>query len=316
MNDSMPLSDDGLTILLFHGVIEQQSHPVRNYLGKHLEECHFVAMLQRLMEHGRPMSMPQITACRESGEPYPPRSFAVTFDDGFENNYRIAAPILRQLNIPATFYVTTGFIENNLMSWIDRIEHAIENATCQDLRLPWLKTPMRITSTVGKIAALEVIRAKVKTDKKIDVDALIASVFEQANVDFCDKGDGPLDLKMCWDQVRALSRDPLFTIGGHGHRHAILSFLDSEELAVELDTSLEAIRAQEIAVCDYAYPEGQSHCYSDAVVEALQLRGIKCATTAIPGVNTAETNPFELHRIMPTPHSLSWLNEGAPACAE
>lgn len=316
MIDSMPLSEDGLTILLFHGVIEQQMHPVRNYLGKHLEVCHFTAMLQRLLEHGRPMSMAEIAAFREGGKPYPARSFAVTFDDGFENNYRIAAPILRRFDIPATFYVTTGFVNDNLMSWIDRIEHAIENATCQDLKLPWLKTPMSITSTAGKIAALEAIRAKVKSDREINVESLIACVFEQANVDFCDKGDGPLDLKMTWDQVRELHRDPLFTIGGHGHRHAILSFLESDQLSFELDSSFEAFRAHGINISNYAYPEGQIHCYSDEVIRALQDRGIRFATTAIDGVNTLETNPFELHRVMPTPHSLSWLNEGAPACAE
>ena len=34
----------------------------------------------------------------------PKRSFVITFDDGFENNYSVAAPMLDDLNIPATFY--------------------------------------------------------------------------------------------------------------------------------------------------------------------------------------------------------------------
>lgn len=315
MNESMPLSDEGLTILLFHGVIEQQTHPVRNYLGKHLEQVHFAAMLQKLLEHGKPMSLDQVMTCREAGEPLPARSFVVTFDDGFENNYSIAAPILRRLGIPAMFYVTTSFINDNRMSWIDRIEHAIENAQREDLKLPWLKTPTRIASTAGKIAALEIIRAKIKSDRTIDVEAVIASIFEQANVDFCDQGDGQLDRKMTWGQVRELSRDPLFSIGGHGHRHSILSFLNDNELSSELDAGMDAFRQEGLDVRDYAYPEGLSHCFSDAVVDALRQRGVRSAVTAIPGVNTVETSPFKLHRIMPTPHSLSWLNEGAPACA-
>jgi len=316
MTDSMPLSDDGLTILLFHGVIEQQTHPVRNYLGKHLEACYFDAMLRKLLEHGKPMSMDEVNALCEAGEPYPARSFTVTFDDGFENNHRIAAPILKGLGIPATFFVTTGFVDENRMSWIDRIEYAIENATREDLKLPWLKTPQRIASTAGKISALELIRAKVKSDRKIDISALIASIFEQTNVDFCDKGEGPLDLKMSWDQVRDLAHDPLFTIGGHGQNHAILSFLDEVQLAAELDESLSALRERGITIRDYAYPEGQSHCYSESVINALRQRGIRSALTAIAGVNRVETNPFELFRVMPTPHSLAWLNERAPACAE
>ena len=38
---------------------------------------------------------------------------------------QLAAPILNDLNIPATFYITTDFITNNSMSWIDMIEDSI-----------------------------------------------------------------------------------------------------------------------------------------------------------------------------------------------
>ena len=31
------------------------------------------------------------------------------------------------MKIPATFYITTDFIDKNLMSWIDKIEHMVEN---------------------------------------------------------------------------------------------------------------------------------------------------------------------------------------------
>jgi len=316
MTQMAPLSDDGLTILLFHGVIERQVNPVRNYLGKHLERVHFVAMLEWLREHGRPMSMDEVYACHQSGEPYPPRSFAVTFDDGFENNHRLAAPILADQNIPATFYITTDFVQSNRMSWIDRIEHAIENAGRSDLRLPWLKTPMRVASTAEKIACLEIIRGRVKRDPKLDVNALIASVFEQLDVDDCASGTGPLDMKLSWPQVASLASHPLFTVGGHGHRHAILSFLDPPSLAEELDTCVGILRSQGMSVSHFAYPEGLTHCYSDEVIAALKSRGIVTSPTAMPGVNTRETDLFELHRVMPTPHSLSWLTEGVPACAE
>jgi peptidoglycan/xylan/chitin deacetylase (PgdA/CDA1 family) len=55
-------------------------------------------------------------------------AFVLTFDDGFENNYTIAAPILLRLNVPAIFYITTDYIEKNMMSWIDLIEYAAEHS--------------------------------------------------------------------------------------------------------------------------------------------------------------------------------------------
>ena len=56
----------------------------------------------------------------------PRNAYAITFDDGFENNYSLAAPILDDFNLPATFYFSTDFIENNSMSWIDKIEYCVE----------------------------------------------------------------------------------------------------------------------------------------------------------------------------------------------
>ena len=55
--------------------------------------------LERLLEH------------HESNQRTPPRVFAVTFDDGFETVYTRALPILRELKIPATVFVSTIYLD-------------------------------------------------------------------------------------------------------------------------------------------------------------------------------------------------------------
>ena len=41
----------------------------------------------------------------------PPKTFVVTFDDGFENVYQHAWPILRGLGIPATIFLATQYLD-------------------------------------------------------------------------------------------------------------------------------------------------------------------------------------------------------------
>src|SRR5690348_6204678 len=112
------LITDGFITFLFHGVIPRQRHMVRNYTNKHVTLDMFVEVLRDLRSNGTPISMNSIVEAHQTASKLPPRAFAVTFDDGFLNNYSVAAPVLDDMKMPATFYVTTGFIENNSSSWI------------------------------------------------------------------------------------------------------------------------------------------------------------------------------------------------------
>ena len=47
----------------------------------------------------------------------------LTFDDGYRDNYTLAYPMLKRLNVPFTVYVTTGFIDNQLPMWWYEGEH-------------------------------------------------------------------------------------------------------------------------------------------------------------------------------------------------
>jgi len=301
MNFADSLADGHLAIFLFHGVVDGGDYAVRNYTRKHIAAEVFDSFLSTLCRSGQPISMNDVVELKWRNDPYPGRSFAITFDDGFENNLSVAAPLLRKHKVPATFYVTTGFIGTNRMSWIDRIEWAFEQVGALAIRVPWSRAPCQAADAAAKKRLLDEIRKEVKSDPGLEPDAFASDVQTQLGFDETHCGDGPLDLKLTWDQVRALDKDPLFTVGGHSHTHAILSFLDAEALERELDTSLGLLEAKAgISTSHYSYPEGLAHCYSNTVIDALRRRGIVCCPTAEPGTNDSNIDLFHLKRIAVT----------------
>lgn len=51
-----------------------------------------------------------------SGRKYPPKTFILTFDDGYRDNYEIALPILKMYKYTATIFVVSGFI-GQMSTW-------------------------------------------------------------------------------------------------------------------------------------------------------------------------------------------------------
>jgi peptidoglycan/xylan/chitin deacetylase (PgdA/CDA1 family) len=295
------LSNDGLAIFLFHGVVEKSNYQIRNYTQKHLERDFFHKSIRDLSKKGHPLSMDEIVALRSDGKPYPAKSFAITFDDGFENNLTVAAPILEEFEVPATFYVTTSFVDDNGMSWIDRIEYCLEKVQKGKIHLPWKAEISSFSSREEKMKILQEIRAKVKKDPKIDIDQFVSDIFHQCAAKEVFSSDDPLDKKMTWDQVKSLSESKLFRVGGHSHRHRILSYLSPDELDEEISTSVHLLQDEgKLKVEHYSYPEGMEFCYSPAVIKCLKDYGVVCSPSAIDGVNKNE-DLFNLKRINVVP---------------
>ncbi|MGV8056589.1 MAG: polysaccharide deacetylase family protein [Smithellaceae bacterium] len=293
------LSSDKLAIFLFHGVVENSDRPVRNYTRKHLEKDYFYKLLKELRQKGTPLSIEDIIEHHRLAKPYPANSFAVSFDDGFENNYSVAAPILSDLRIPAVFYVSTYFIDSNSMSWTDRIEFCLEHTKKGKISFPWNEQAYFFNDPAAKIKIMDKLRARVKTDRNINLDDLVKNVFEQCAMPPIEQSTDSLDLKMNWQQVRDLHNQDLFTVGGHSHHHLNLGFLSPPELAYEISTSLRLLKERSnITATQYSYPEGLEYCYSENVIKNLQEHGVACSPTAIDGLNDIKTDLFHLRRIM------------------
>lgn len=293
------LSDEAPFLLLFHGVVEKNDYEVRNHIRKHIEKNYFVDILKALKSHGTALSMDNVVEIHNNGGDYPPNSFVVTFDDGFENNYSVAAPVLNDMDIPAIFYVTSDFVENGTMSWTDHCEYCLEQVSAATLTLPWENAPVSFSSAEEKIVLMRRIRAHIFANESVDVNDSSAWFYKQLEVEPVQTTHDPLDKKMSWDQVKSLHKDPLFTIGGHTHTHIVMSFVPEAQMEQEIDLNLRLLKEKAgVDTVHFAYPQGQANHYNGAVIQALKKRGIVCCPTAIDGKNTPETGLFDLYRTM------------------
>jgi peptidoglycan/xylan/chitin deacetylase (PgdA/CDA1 family) len=74
----------------------------------------FASQLTGLRDRGfRVISLKTLLAWHRSNVPITPRTVVVTFDDGFESVHRWAFPVLRELSMPATIFVSTAYLDSH-----------------------------------------------------------------------------------------------------------------------------------------------------------------------------------------------------------
>jgi peptidoglycan/xylan/chitin deacetylase (PgdA/CDA1 family) len=89
-------------VLCYHSV-----HPSAPYASATPDE--FGEQLDWLGEHCEVVDLAHVSAVNESGRP----RVALTFDDGYADNHEFALPSLEARHLPATFFVTAGFLERD-----------------------------------------------------------------------------------------------------------------------------------------------------------------------------------------------------------
>ncbi len=117
----------GLRALYLHGVYDDQIDRFRD-------------QLVRLQELGRFVTADQLVATARGERRVEGVEFHLSFDDGFDNNYRNAFPVLQELAIPATFFVPSAFVDAKdadvLAGWWMRgvVRHPTRHVTWNWLR--------------------------------------------------------------------------------------------------------------------------------------------------------------------------------------
>lgn len=217
----------------------------------------------------------------------------VTFDDGYEDNFTYAYPILKKLGIPFVIYVSAGLVNDNTPIWnypliIERIIKRNDELIIGGQKYV-CQTQEQKNQTFLKLKGLlfSLPYAHLQEDfKRLFAKYLMDDVLP-ANT-------------LTWKQIEEIAKDPLCTIGSHTMTHCRLTITDIAFLHYELGESKNLLE-QHIGkpVTHLSYPYGWKTDVSAEAIAFAQQIGYKTALRSFGGPMREKDDDFyQLKRIM------------------
>lgn len=220
------------------------------------------------------------------------RAAVITFDDGYEDLYVNALPIIEEYKVPATVFVATENIDTTKEFWWDEIERIIFNSSKKSLDEFGMR--LKLSTAKDREEACYKIHPYVKKMNSKDREIYLS---ELANRHGCT-ADRDYCRSMSSEQLRKLSRSSLITIGGHTVTHSCLAYQSLKEQKYEIEQSkdtIEDIIGKELEV--FSYPFGQGEDFTDETIKIALQSGYKKVFAAFPGITNMQFRNGYIPRI-------------------
>lgn len=298
-------------ILMYHRVADVDADPWGLSVGR----AHFAEHMAVLRRRGRPLALGELARALREGT-VPRRAVVVTFDDGYADNLHHAKPLLERHDVPATVFVTSGYVGAEREFWWDELAAL--------LLQPGTLPPTLRLGVDGRVLEVELGDAagygeeEQRRDRARRAwDAPPSSrlgLYHRVWEDLRQAPDGarqaalgelagwagrprgpraghrPLDRR----ELAALAHGGLVAIGAHSVSHPFLSALAPAEQRTEIARSradLEDAVGQPITT--FAYPHGD---HAPATRALVRENGFVAACTTRPASVTRADDPYALPR--------------------
>jgi peptidoglycan/xylan/chitin deacetylase (PgdA/CDA1 family) len=224
----------------------------------------------------------------------PPRAVCITFDDGYRSTHDYALPILKEFNLPATVFITTGYMKEGNM-WNDRIIEAVRRLPFGDYNLH--------EARLGTVSIYTLQDRKLAIQTLIDESKYLPHQSRLNLTLLLEKYAGGIfntGHMLTREMVYSLSHEGI-EIGGHTITHPILTSLTDEEARYEITESkrqLEEITGKPVRL--FAYPNGKVGMdFDERHVAMAKESGFTAAFTTAIGAASNTDNLFQLPRSRP-----------------
>jgi peptidoglycan/xylan/chitin deacetylase (PgdA/CDA1 family) len=222
----------------------------------------------------------------------PPHAVAITFDDGYRDNYRYAYPVLKHLDLPATIFLATGAIDSDTPLWHDVVFNAFRRTTAKSILVGDKNYSLNTVAEKVRVSQrfLDILRTCSPKDRSNLITWLTRTLMVgDQRIHGADK--------LRWYEIVEMAGNNI-SFGAHTVSHSILSQMPLARAAEEIAISKKDIESHmNDQITLFAYPNGREHDFNDDIKDAVKAAGFLSAVTTIWGNNTVDTDPYELRRV-------------------
>ncbi len=287
----------GVAIVMYHSVMDEPGAEA-NTLGAVIHATKdFRGQMELVARDFSPVTMDDALEFVRGEKELPERPVVITFDDGYADNYQVASPVLKQIGVPAAFYVTVECVEKQKLPWPARVRYSFLSTK----KIEW-------TEPQGAGWPLNDLEGRTRAfERALQYCGRLAGNSQEAFVQGLERelGAGPPSpghrLMMTWDEVRSLAREG-HIVGSHTMTHPNMAHVQRDDLKrefVESKRALEQELASPVVHFSYPCPVLQPHWAEHTVRESRQS-GYETAVTTNGGLVRRNDDPLCLRRIRPT----------------
>jgi peptidoglycan/xylan/chitin deacetylase (PgdA/CDA1 family) len=259
-----------LRVLTYHRIATYHGDPLRDRPQLTVTPEQFQFQMRTIAKSFHVVSLDEVLEAVSGGRSLPARAVLVTFDDAYSNVGTVAWPIMRELGLPATIFVATGFPAlSKRFFWWDRLRAAFSETVETVLEDPELGK-FDLGDRQRRLLAYKRFRNVIKDSSTEKAEALVE--------DTCRRLGEPVmaNETMDWDEIKKLANEGV-QFAAHSRTHPILTQLDEEALENELSQPLIDLKLHlGSAPPVLAYPSG---CYNNKVLQVARSLGYKLGFT-------------------------------------
>jgi len=217
-------------------------------------------------------------------------AIAITFDDGYADNLENAAPVLAAHGLPATVFVSSGYLGSDREFWWDDVERIV---LADELGRHW--NALEPPSTTAQREYLDLMRV-IHNAPAHEREATLSAARERFGIHPEARAS---HRPMTDDEAARLAAIPGIDIGGHTVDHEVLSALSPERQAETIASDRNALESvTRSAVATFSYPYGQRGDFTRETERMVAEAGYAGAVANYPGLVKTWTDPYRIPRFV------------------